>query len=87
MSDWADKLVKNLLERIETDPVPDVRLDALEALGHTTQPGVPEVSKDFPPATTSKISLRTEFNACQAGFRACLNVQDYRLCLACPLLI
>jgi hypothetical protein len=48
MSDWADKLVKNLLERIETDPVPDVRLDALEALGHTTQPGVPEVSKDFP---------------------------------------
>ena len=43
-SDWAGTLVKNFLERIEKDPVPDVRLDALEALGHTTPPGVPEVS-------------------------------------------
>jgi hypothetical protein len=37
--------VKNFLERIEKDPVPDVRLDALEALGQTTKPGVPEVSR------------------------------------------
>ena len=44
MSDWAEKLVRSLLERIESDPNPDVRLDALEALGHTAQPGVPEVS-------------------------------------------
>ena len=47
MSDWAEKLVRSLLERIESDPNPDVRLDALEALGHTAQPGVPEVSKRF----------------------------------------
>ncbi len=45
LSDWEDKLVKNFLERIEKDPVPDVRLDALEALGQTTKPGVPEVSR------------------------------------------
>lgn len=48
-SDWAEKLVKNLLERIESDPIPDVRLDALQALGHTAQPGVPEVSDDQVP--------------------------------------
>jgi len=44
MSDWAATLTKNFLERIEKDPVPDVRLDALEALGHTAHPGMPEVS-------------------------------------------
>ena len=44
-SDWEDKLVKNFLERIEKDPFPDVRLDALEALGQTTKQGVPEVSR------------------------------------------
>ena len=72
MSDWADKLVKNLLERIETDPVPDVRLDALEALGHTTQPGVPEVSEDFAPATASKLSRPDRYYTCRTDDRACL---------------
>ena len=43
MSDWASKLTTCFLERIEKDPTPDVRLDALEALCFTTKTASPEV--------------------------------------------
>ena len=37
---WAAKILQNFSERIEKDPIADVRLDALEALEHTTPRGI-----------------------------------------------
>ena len=65
LSEWPSILVRSFSERIEKDPVADVRLDALEALGQTATSGIPEVLlRCFIQRNMSKLYLSSAAHFC-----------------------